>query len=305
MDHQQPPIDERAGPLIPQDPSALERIYVAFGITAAEREARYGQAIGEQGHHLEMAKAMADGALVDAFIASVEACAGYANEGEPFFDPRDALTRQHHPASDEDLRTSSIAWWLEQQDPVLRDADRGAQGWTYVARELVPLRTSGQDANTSALSRASRRLDLLLADQERTPALTEVKARGDQHPFYATIQVLLLAAQLASPSQRSRLAAHHQLKPDGPVDLCLILAANARYFFEPEEGWNRAPKFKPKLTVEAERLSAAFVADPRTHAHVRSITWLEARMVDAKLAFAERRRFEQGERKAVIEVPSP
>ncbi len=174
-----------------------------------------------------------------------------------------------------------------------------------MARELVPLRTSGQDANTSALSRASRRLDLLLADQERTPVLTEVKARGDQHPFYATVQVLLLASQLASPSQRLRLAAHHQLKPDGPVDLCLVLAANARYFFEPEAGWKRAPKVKPKLTVEAERLSAAFVADTRTHAYVRSITWLEAKMLDAKLVVAERCRFEHGGQEATIEVAPP
>ena len=167
------------------------------------------------------------------------------------------------------------------------------------------IRTSGQDAQTSALSRASRRIDLLLADSERAPVLTEVKARSDQHPFYATVQVLLLAAQLASPSQRRRLAAHHQLKASGPVDLCLILAANARYFFEPEVGWKRAPKFKPKLSAEAERLSAAFVADPRTHGYVRSITWLEAKMVNANLVFAERRRFDLGRQEAAIEVASP
>jgi hypothetical protein len=65
------------------------------------------------------------------------------------------------------------------------------------------------------------------------PVLTEVKARGDQHPFYGTVQVLLLESQVASPSQRRRPARHHQLRPDRPVDLCLVLAANPRYIFEP------------------------------------------------------------------------
>ncbi len=123
MDHQQAQVDEHSGAVIPQDPSALECIYLAFGITAAEREALYGESIGEQGHHLEMAKAMADGALVDAFTASIEDYAGYANEGQLFFDPRDALTPEHRPTNDEDLETSSIAWWPEPQDPALREAD--------------------------------------------------------------------------------------------------------------------------------------------------------------------------------------
>lgn len=292
MEQQPTHFEAQSGPLIPQKPSPLERIYTDFAMSATARELRYGEAVGEQGHHLEMAKSMTGATLVDAFLASVSTYAGYANEAQLFFDPRDSLTPDHRPTADQDLQTSSIAWWLEECDPVLRNPQGNALGWTYVARELVPLRTAGEDAETSALSRASRRLDLLLADGERTPVLTEVKARGDQHPFYGTVQVLLLASQLASPSQRRRLSVHHQLRPDGPADLCLVLAANARYFFEPEGGWKRAPKFKPQLTREAERVSAAFVQDARTHPFVRSITWLEATMVDAKMVFVERRRFD-------------
>ena len=237
---------------------------------------------------------MADDALVEAFLASVQRYGSYVNEGQLFFDPRKALTPNHRPSEDDDLQTSSIAWWLEECDGHLRGAEGEPLGWTYVARELVPLRTSGQGAETSALSRASRRVDLLLADAERTPVVTEVKAKSDQHPFYGTVQALLLAAQLASPAQRRRLTTHHGVKPDGPIDLCLVLAANARYFFEPEKGWKRTPKFKPKLTEEAGRLSAAFVADARTHPYVRSITWLDARMGDGQLVFARRQRFATG-----------
>lgn len=53
---------EQSGPLIPKTPSPRERIYLAFGITAAEREARYGVVIAQQAHQLEIATVLtADG----------------------------------------------------------------------------------------------------------------------------------------------------------------------------------------------------------------------------------------------------
>lgn len=279
------------GPVIPTTPSALDLIYRDFALNAEQRETRHGEPTGAQGHHLRMAKHMADDALATAFVESVATYGEYDNRDRPFFDTRDPLIEaEHRPTVDDDLKTSSIAWWLEQ-DPQLRDATGAALRWTYADRELVPLRTAGQDPATSALSRASRRLDLLLRDSDGTPVVAEVKAKGDQHPFYGMVQVLLLAAQLASQAQRSRLATFHGMK-GGPMDVCLVLAANARYFFEPVEGWTRKPKFKPDLTTEAARLCEGFAEDPRSHAYVRSIIWLDAEMAEGRLVFTERRRFE-------------
>ncbi len=280
------------GPVIPTTPSALDLIYRDFALNAEQRETRHGEPTGAQGHHLRMAKNMADDALATAFVESVATYGEYDNRDQPFFDTRDPLIEaEHRPTVDDDLKTSSIAWWLEQ-DPQLRDATGADLRWTYAARELVPLRTAGQDPARSALSRASRRLDLLLRDPDGSPVVTEVKAKGDQHPFYGMVQVLLLAAQLASQAQRSRLATRHGVNAAGPMDVCLVLAANARYFFKPVEGWTRKPKFKPDLTTEAARLCEGFAEDPRSHAYVRSIIWLDAEMAEGRLVFTERRRFE-------------
>jgi hypothetical protein len=158
-----------------------------------------------------------------------------------------------------------------------------------VDRELVPLRTQGHGEEMSSRSRRSRRLDLLLRAADDRPVIAEVKARSDQHPFYGFIQALMHVSQLASPAQRKRLSAcYPDLEPSGPVDVCLILAGNARYFFEPEGGWKRRPKFKPQLADEARRLCEGFTADGRAERFVRTITWLEGSMLDGNLVFSER-----------------
>jgi hypothetical protein len=141
----------------------------------------------------------------------------------------------------------------------------------------------------SGRSRRSRRLDLVLRASHGRPVIAEVKAKTDQHPFYGFIQALMHVSQLASAAQRERLSACYQeLESNGPVDVCLILAGNARYFFEPEGGWKRKPAFKPRLAAEAQRLCQGFTADGRAKDYVRAIRWLEGSMLGGNLAFSER-----------------
>lgn len=277
-------------PTIPATPSPLDVIYKQLALSAQDRAARYGKPFGLQQHHLKMAKGMTCAGLVAAFVGSVDAYEGYANRCQPFFGKQRTLTEAHRPTDDESLKTSSIAWWLEQSNDLVGEGGERL-GLQYVEREIVPLRAAGYGKGTSDLSRRSRRLDLLLTDDQRAPVVTEVKAKTDQHPFYGMIQVLLLAAQLASVPQRERLREHHGVAGSGPMGVCLVLAANARYFFEPPGGWvSNPPKYKPQLAHHAARLCEGFIADPRVHRHIDSITWLEARMADGRLVFQERLR---------------
>lgn len=269
--------------------SPLEQRYMLLSLDKDGRRERYADdGIGEQAHHLRLAEAVSGDELVADFVDSVTHYASYSNSQDFHRQNRKQLTEaQHRPHVDADLATSSIAWWLERHDPILRDAGNSPVGLEFVARELVPLRTAGQGDEMSRRSRRSRRLDLLLRASDRAPVVAEVKARTDQHPFYALIQALMHVSQLAGASQRERLHAHYPgLQESGRMDVCLVLAGNARYFFEPHR--QRKPKFKPQLASEAQRLCDAFVKDQRTHAYVRTITWLEGSMAHGSLVFAER-----------------
>jgi hypothetical protein len=269
----------------------MEQLYMKLSLDKDGRTNHWGEpGIGEQAHHLRIASALTAAELVQDFLKSVTHYAGY--EYDQRFYPRDRnpLTEdKHRPRKDTDLKTSSIAWWLERYDGELRDASQSSLGIEYVARELVPLRTAGQGREMSRRSRRSRRLDLVLRAPDGAPVVTEVKAKTDQHPFYGVIQALMHVSQLASPAQRKRLTGRFPtLVSSGPVDVCLILAANSRYFFEPAGGRKRQPAFKPQLAHEAQRLCEGFVGDARTQDYVRTITWLEGSMIDGKLVFAER-----------------
>jgi hypothetical protein len=272
-------------PVIPKKLSPLESLYKSLG-DRAKRE----QGVGEQEHHLRVAKAMTAKALVTAFLQSVEHYGDYRNDQRFYPDNRARLTEaKHRPTTDADLQTSSIAWWLADKDPQLRHPDGSEVGMRYVDRELVPLRTQGYGEDMSSRSRRSRRLDLLLRASEGRPVIAEVKAKTDQHPFYGFIQALMHVSQLSSPAQRKRLSAcYPDLQTSGPVDVCLILAGNAHYFFEPQDGWKRKPKFKPQLADEARRLCEGLTSDRRAEQFVRTIRWLEGSMVCGNLVFSQR-----------------
>jgi hypothetical protein len=229
--------------------TALEKLYKRLSQSSDERAVDRGEELGEQAHHLHIARGLTGGALVDDFIESVATCQSYRNL-QSFHDGRLLLSEtSHRPLTTADLKTASIAWWLEAKDAEVRALDGTSLGLTYVDRELVPLRTSAHGGATSARSRRSRRLDLLLAASDGAPVISEIKAQTDQHPFYALVQLLMLAAQLATPYQRDRLSKHYPAisRTDGPLELCLVLAGNERYFFEPPGGWKRKPQFKPQL----------------------------------------------------------
>jgi hypothetical protein len=72
------------------------------------------------------------------------------------------------------------------------------------------------------------RLDLLLAAEH--PIIAEVKLRNDKNPFYALIQALTAAAELATPAQRDRLQRHYpQLLAktnDAALDIYIITYAS-------------------------------------------------------------------------------
>jgi hypothetical protein len=282
----------RLPPVIP-GPSALEELYERLSAMADARHAEWGEPIGEQEHQLRIAKSLTGAALASEFLSSVRTYLSYSNPAGSFYDTREPLSDDHRPTTDEEIKTSSIAWWFEQS-PELFGSDGSRIGLRYLDRELVPLRTAGGDKETSAKSRASRRLDLLLVADDGTPVITEVKAKADQNPFYALVQLLMLAAQLSTLHQRVRLNnCYAELRQSaGPADLCLIVAANLRYLYEPPDGWKaRRPKFRPALALEAERLSTELLTETQLERYLRRITWLDASIVEGRLTFTRLRAF--------------
>lgn len=125
------------------------------------------------------------------------------------------------------------------------------------------------------------RLDLLLVDpQDRTPIVGEVKVRNDQHPFYALLQLLMLAAQLAPPMQRERLREWYPERFDEReerLDLLMLLSDN------PARG-----RYRPRLLEIADELSRRLLVYPVVAERIRRIACVDARLEGDRLSFEPR-----------------
>lgn len=91
--------------------------------------------------------------------------------------------------------TSTPAFAAALRDRKVSFADRDL-AFEYVEREVVPLR---------GLATSQRSMDLLLRTRMGRPILGELKLGTDNLPYYAFVQLLMHAVELASPDQRARL----------------------------------------------------------------------------------------------------
>jgi hypothetical protein len=141
---------------------------------------------------------------------------------------------------------------------------------TYVERELVPTRTTGEaEYSNGEGARRLIRFDLLLAGE--LPILSELKLPKDNaSAFYALIQLLTAMSEMASQSQRYRLWQHYADRlsayPRGTrFDLFLIF-----YRF------NCRSKPKMEILNLTDRLARQLLTFKEINSHVRQIVALDS-----------------------------
>ena len=226
--------------------------------------------------------------LAAEFADSVERFRAYDNAREHFYPPTRAV--RHAGAVVE--RTNDIVLALRDRggvDPVdatdrLTDHDAGPGvtavsasdlGCDYVDRELVvQRRTSPAAWDDGASNRGGgTRLDVLLADRgDRTPIVGELKLPGDRDPYYALVQALACASNLATPNQYARMRAHlpagrfpaHGSPPRLDV-FVLVVEETGR------EGLPPKGRYANDLKLTAETLAPRLLAQPAIARHIRRI----------------------------------
>jgi hypothetical protein len=143
-------------------------------------------------------------ALANVFTESVEEFKPYRNT-EPFYPAsRRSLPV---PSTNQAIRTSrDLAILLNAQGTaeVINDP---CLNFRYVDYEIVPARTTRGTYADGGNGTEWVRLDQLLVTEH--PVIAEVKLRRDKNPFYALIQALTAAAELATPAQHQRLQRHY------------------------------------------------------------------------------------------------
>ena len=174
--------------------------------------------------------------------------------------------------------TNDLAAWLIHQG----SGEADGLDFEYVDREVWPARTTGGVRfSDGRIASQATRLDLLLVDpQDRTPIVGEVKVRNDQHPFYALLQLLMLAAQLAPPMQRERLREWYPERFDEReerLDLLMLLSDN------PARGL-----YRPRLLEIADGLSRRLLDYPVVAERIRRIACVDARLEGDRLSFVPR-----------------
>ena len=144
-------------------------------------------------------------------------------------------------------------------------------GFRYVDREIFPLRTTKRGGPRPA----RRSIDLLLASQDNSPIVGELKIGTDKPTYYALIQALMYAAELSSTSQRHRLAQHYNLKAEGGIDIYII------GYETPERGAFRARSFEA-----TKMIASKLIDEPAVRGVIRRIAYLKATQVAGnRLAF--------------------
>jgi hypothetical protein len=117
------------------------------------------------------------------------------------------------------------------------------------------------------------RLDVLLADRaDRTPIVGELKLPGDRDPYYALVQALACASNLATPNQYARMSAHlpagrfpARESPPRLDVFVLVVEETGR------EGLPPKGRYANDLKLAAETLAPRLLAQPAITRHVRRI----------------------------------
>ena len=230
-------------------------------------------------------------ALASEFAASVERFRAYDNAREHFYPP----TRAPRQAGAVVERTNDLVLalrdhgGLDPRDALDRVTDHDAgSGVTsvaavdlacdYVHRELVVQRTTspaGWDDGASNRGGGTR-LDVLLADRaDRTPIVGELKLPGDRDPYYALVQALACASNLATPNQYARMRAHLRAGrfPAGEnpprFDIFVLVVEEPGH-----EGITPKGRCANGLKLAAETLAPRLLAQPAIARFIRRIATL-------------------------------
>ena len=212
------------------------------------------------------------------FALSVAQFSRYSNIGESFHE--DAVAPPFSSGHGEKTtRTVDVAKRLADADRCSVAGDDAFE-FRYVDRELDVMRTSTtQLLDDGTNSKRALVLDLLLAQADGTPILTELKIAKDAHPNYALIQVLAAAAHLVTPAQRFRLMRCYgeslALPERAPfIELAVLLVD------KPATG-----KAVTMLS-DAQELAQALMRDPAVSSLVRAIHFLVPEdLTDRSLVF--------------------
>jgi hypothetical protein len=221
--------------------------------------------------------------VCDSMTRSLAAFSKYDNTGADFWGkPHPRLVR---PTAVSDGRDLMAALTHAPPGGVWPLNGPPSQSLRLIDYEIVVARTTQKAANHLAVFKDARRstsamkLDALLRAEDGTPvvgALKVGKEKGfDADPFYALIQALALASQLATPNQRQRLTRCYpsaEWAPGTDVDIAIVVhmttvPANATVWY--------------CLHRDAELLGRALVKAKLPG--IRRIDFIETRWTDGKL----------------------
>ncbi|MBY0527983.1 MAG: hypothetical protein K2R98_31590 [Gemmataceae bacterium] len=249
---------------------------------------------------LECHRAMVDearrdsnpGVLAGIFQRSVERFHEYSNVDEPFYPERPGRKELPDPAAIDSIGGTLSLTALLKAAGSAEVTGSPELGFTYIDRELVPARTTGNATfENDERSIRVRRLDWLLANsRDKLPIIAEVKVGNDKNPFYALVQLLMYAAELATASQLARLRQHYPdrfaipLPKDsgagstGPVmDLYIVLSN-----YNPRSG------VRQEILEGTSQLAQQLVVERGVSAYVRRIACLDATFSeDQRLRFTK------------------
>lgn len=240
----------------------------------------------------ELAEADRDqpAALAQAFTASVEAFGTYENRDQPFHDGRNAPERKGEGTGL--VETDDVAARLCEAGGLTvepRDGAGATRHLSYVDRELVPVRTTGENSHRRQKAKLLR-LDLLLRDDaEGIPVIGELKTPSDVDSYVALIQALAVTAQLVTEPQRARLRGLYEPFDswDSGVEIAILAvslehAGQAKAFDKPRAYADRNADNemldRPKIDAAVEPIAQGLMADARVAEHVRRISLLELRL---------------------------
>lgn len=155
--------------------------------------------------------------------------------------------------------------------------------FSFVDREVALARTTGNAVfENDERSIRVRRPDWLLANaHDRLPILAEVKVGNDKDPFYALIQLLMYAAELATPTQMTRLQRHY---PDrfaapasdktahGPVLDAYIVLSN----------YNSRSGIRQEILDTTNQLCQRLVGEKAISTYIRRIACLDVTLDEGR-----------------------
>ncbi len=229
------------------------------------------------------------GILAEKFQKSVERFSRYSNIEEPFYPGSSARKELPDPAQIDSIDGGLSLTAFLKSAASAQVIDNPNLDFCFVERELVPARTTGNAVfENDEPSIRVRRLDWLLANaQDRLPIITELKVGNDKNPFYALMQVLMYAAELATPNQLTRLQRHY---PDrfsipasdgtahGPVLDAYIVLSN----------YNSRSGIRQEILETTNQLCQRLVGEKAISKYIRRIACLDVTLEEGrKLRFTK------------------